>query len=247
MAGSSSGRWSSRRCRPAASSPPCWTRSPQLLADAAREGAGGGRGARCRRRSRAARWRDSTAASELVMAAREAAQGNVNPAAAAGHAGARPGGGAVRLTHIDEQGAARMVDVGGKPVTARERRGRGPGADVGGGVRARAGQRGRQGRRAGGGAGGRHQGAKRTAGAGAALPPARAGRGGGGRGSGPGVARRPDHGADSGDRAHRRGNGGAGRRHGRLPHRVRHGEGGRSQHAIEGVRLLSKTGGTRGD
>jgi len=26
----------------------------------------------------------------------------------------------VRLTHTDEQGAARMVDVGGKPVTARE-------------------------------------------------------------------------------------------------------------------------------
>ena len=26
----------------------------------------------------------------------------------------------MRLTHTDEQGAARMVDVGGKPVTARE-------------------------------------------------------------------------------------------------------------------------------
>ena len=41
----------------------------------------------------------------------------------------------MRLTHTDEQGAARMVDVGGKPVTAREAVAERLGADVGGGVR----------------------------------------------------------------------------------------------------------------
>jgi hypothetical protein len=92
----------------------------QLLADAAREGTGG-KSTRPVPKSLKGRSVAGLAnASELVMAAREAAPGERESPASSRGARARPGGGLVRLTHTDEQGAARMVDVGGKPVTERE-------------------------------------------------------------------------------------------------------------------------------
>ena len=78
----------------------------------------------------------------------------------------------VELTHLDETGAARMVDVSGKDVTARTRRRFGTGAGLRRGRRPAA-RRGRpQGRRARRGPGRRHHGRQAHPGPGAAVPPA---------------------------------------------------------------------------
>src|SRR5207237_4799230 len=49
----------------------------------------------------------------------DARPGQLEPAVGRGRTGQRLGDGGMKLSHVDEAGRARMVDVGEKPVTVR--------------------------------------------------------------------------------------------------------------------------------
>ena len=140
----------------------------------------------------------------------------------------------MKLTHLDERGRARMVDVGGKPESERTAVAEGAvrmsreafdlvaaQAVAKGDVLAVAEVAGTMG-------------AKRT---GDLIPlchPARSGPGRGRGAAGAGAAGRKDHRGGQGDRPNRSRDGGAHRGRGRLSHGVRHGESSRSRNDDRG-------------
>ena len=109
-----------RRGRRGVSLPPCSMLSPKRWARPREEPAGTD-----------ARWAvpegsappprpDSPARSDGARGGREGSgMGKREPAASAGRAGSGAGGGAVKLSHLDERGRPRMVDVGDKPESER--------------------------------------------------------------------------------------------------------------------------------
>ena len=111
-------------------------------------------------------------AMERVAEAREAACGKRQSAAPARRARRGAGGGAVRLSHVDEAGRARMVDVGGQAETERTAVAEGRGADVPRGVRPGGGPAVAKGDVLDGGRGGRRHGGEADRRADPALPPA---------------------------------------------------------------------------
>ena len=145
-------------------------------------------------------------------------------------AGARGGMSRKKLTHFDDTGNARMVDVGAKDVTERVAVARASVTMQAATLKLIRDQEGRQGRRAGGGAARRHHGGQEDARPDPALPSAGAELGRCEALARRQAPRRRHRGDLQAEGPHRRRDGGADRRLGRRAHRLRHVQVGRSRH-----------------
>src|SRR6266853_1271535 len=103
-------------------SAPIWIRAwPAALPGPGRLHRHAGRPARAVARASAGRWRDGEGGRGDHPSTRSARPRprECEPTARGGRIGRRPGGEGMKLSHVDEAGRARMVDVGDKPITVR--------------------------------------------------------------------------------------------------------------------------------
>ncbi len=145
-----------------------------------------------------------------------------------------------KLTHIDETGAARMVDVSDKAVTERSATAQGFVRHAAGNPQAHRVRRRPQGRRARHRPHRRHHGGQAHLRAHSALPSAADHQGDGRSRAGAIATRHPRHRDGEGRGQDRRRDGGADGCVGRLPHYLRHAEGRRSRHDHRGGAAVSR-------